>query len=314
MNVIETRGLTKEYPGHTGVADLSVEIRAGEIYGLLGPNGAGKTTTIRLLVGLLRPSGGEARVAGHDVSAEPVAVRAVVGLLPESAGFYGWMTPVEYLCFFADLHAMPRGEAGPRIDRLLERVGLGGRRSSPISTLSRGMRARLGIARAVVHRPRVLFLDEPTLGLDPVGQRDLLRLIQTMNEDEGATIVLSSHALDQVGEVCARVGILTDGRLVGQGTAVELRRQLHLAPTLDVRVAQTDLARRVAVELGFYARVTVAPPETVVITPKNHELHPEILVRSLVGAGAEVREVVVREPSLEDVFFAVTQPVRSAAC
>ena len=313
MNVIETRGLTKEYRGHTGVADLSVEIRAGEIYGLLGPNGAGKTTTIRLLVGLLRPSGGEARVAGHDVSAEPVAVRSVVGLLPESAGFYGWMTPVEYLCFFADLHAMPRGEAGPRIEGLLERVGLGDRRSSPISTLSRGMRARLGIARAIVHRPRVLFFDEPTLGLDPVGQRDLLRLIQTMNEDEGATIVLSSHALDQVGEVCARVGIMTDGRLVGQGTAVELRRQLRLAPTLDVRVAQTDLARRVAVELGLYARVTVAPPETVVLTPRDHELHPEILVRALVGAGAEVREVVVREPSLEDVFFAVTQPVRSAA-
>jgi ABC-2 type transport system ATP-binding protein len=313
VNVIETRGLTKEYRSQTGVADLSLEIRAGEIYGLLGPNGAGKTTTIRLLVGLLRPSRGEARVAGHDVLTDRRTVRSVIGLLPESTGFYGWMTPVEYLRFFADLHAMPRGEAHRRIDQLLERVGLPHRRSSPISTLSRGMRARLGIARAIVHRPRVLFLDEPTLGLDPVGQRDLLRLIQTVNEDEGATIVLSSHALDQVGEVCARVGILTDGRLVAQGTAEELRRELKLAPTLDVRVADTDLARRVAEQLGLYAKVTVAAPEHVVITPKDSNLHPEVLVRSLVAAGAEVREVVVRQPSLEDIFFAVAQPPRSGA-
>jgi ABC-2 type transport system ATP-binding protein len=313
VNVIETYGLTKEYREHTGVADLSLQIRTGEIYGLPGPNGAGKTTTTRLLVGLLSPSRGEARGAGHDVLTERSAVRSVMGLLPESAGFYGWMTPVEYLHFFANLHAMPRGEAGSRIDEVLERVGLRDRRSNPISSFSRGMRARLGIARAIVHRPRVLFLDEPTLGLDPVGQRDLLRLIQTVNEDEGATIVLSSHALDHVGEVCARVGILTDGRLVAQGTAAELWRELKLAPTLDTRVADTDLARRVAEQLGLYAKVTVAAPERVVITAKDGDLHPEVLVRSLVAAGAEVREVLVRQPSLEDIFFAVAQPARSGA-
>jgi ABC-2 type transport system ATP-binding protein len=313
VNIIETRGLTKEYPGHTGVTDLSVEIKAGEIYGLLGPNGAGKTTTTRLLVGLLRPSRGEARVAGHDVSADPCRVRAIVGLLPESSGLYQWMTPVEYLRFFADLHSVPRGQARPRIDQLLERVGLEARGSSPIGTLSRGMRARLGIARAIIHQPRVLFLDEPTLGLDPVGRRDLLRLIQTVNEDEGATIVLSTHALDQVGEVCARVGILIDGRLAAQGTPAELWRELKLAPTLDVRVADTALARRVAEQLSFYAKVTVAAPEHVLITPKDGDLHPDVLVGSLVAAGAEVREMVVHQPSLEDIFFAVARPTRTAA-
>jgi ABC-2 type transport system ATP-binding protein len=313
VNVIETYGLTKEYRQQTGVADLSLQIRTGEIYGLLGPNGAGKTTTIRLLVGLLRPSRGEAYVAGHDVLTEQSTVRRVIGLLPESTGFYAWMTPVEYLYFFAKLHAMPRAEAGPRIDELLEGVGLRDRRSSPVGTFSRGMRARLGIARALLHRPRVLFLDEPTLGLDPGGQRDLLRLVQTVNEDEGATIVLSSHALDQVGEVCARVGILADGRLVAQGTAAELWRELKLAPTLDARVTDTDLARRVAERLGLYAKVTVAAPERIVITPKDGNLQPEVLVRSLVAAGAGVREVVVRQPSLEDIFFAVAQPARSGA-
>jgi ABC-2 type transport system ATP-binding protein len=314
VTIIETRELTKAYPGHTAVVDLSLEIKAGEIYGLLGPNGAGKTTTIRLLAALLRPSRGQARVAGHDLRAERDAVRSVVGLLPESTGFYGWMTPVEYLRFFADLYGMPRAEAFPRIDKLLECVGLVGRRSSAITTLSRGLRVRLGIARALVHRPRVLFLDEPTLGLDPMGQRDLLRLIQTVNADEGATVVLSSHALDQVGQVCARVGILTEGRLVAQGTAVDLCQQLQLRPTLDVSVADTALAQRIATEVGLYATATVAEPGRLLVTGKNADPRPEPLVRALIHAGTDVREVRVRTPSLEDVFFAVARPARRPPC
>jgi len=286
VNIIETRGLTKEYPGRTAVRDLALEVKAGETFGLLGPNGAGKTTTIRLLVGLLRPSGGPARVAGRDLSAGREAVRSVVGLLPESTGYYGWMTPVECLRFFADLYGVARVEAGPRIERLPQRVGPIERRSSPIATLSRGMRVRLGIARALVHRPRVLFLDEPTLGLDPMGQRDLLELVQAVNDDEGATGMLSSHALDQVGQVCARVGILSEGRLVAQGTAAELGKHLKLTPRLDVRVSDAVLAQRVATELGLYSTATVPESERLVLTPKPADLHPEALVRALVGAGA----------------------------
>jgi ABC-2 type transport system ATP-binding protein len=246
MKMIETEELTKIFPGRTAVATLDLEVWAGEIYGFLGPNGAGKTTTIRMLTGILPPSRGEARVAGHDLRTDPDGVRASIGLLPESTGFYGWMTPVEYLRFFADLYGIPRSDVRERIDALLASVGLADRRSTRIATFSRGMRARLGIARALVHRPRVLFLDEPTLGLDPLGQRDILELIQHVNREEGATVFLSSHALDQVGHVCTRVGILNEGRLVAQGSAAELANHLAFPSTVRVTVDDAALAEQVA--------------------------------------------------------------------
>ena len=222
MNVIETRKLTKEFKGHTAVKNLDLEVQVGEIYGFLGPNGAGKTTTIRMLTGILPPSSGEASVVGHDIRTDPDRVRSAIGLLPESTGYYGWMTPTEYLEFFADLYGMRRADSRSRVNSLLAWVGLAERTSSPIATFSRGMRARLGIARALLHRPRIVFLDEPTLGLDPLGQRDILELIRYVNRDEGATIFLSSHALDQVGQLCTRVGILNSAIIDEQGFSLQM--------------------------------------------------------------------------------------------
>jgi len=313
MNMIETVELTKIFPGRTAVAKLDLEVRAGEIYGFLGPNGAGKTTTIRMLTGILPPSRGEARVAGHDLRTDPDGVRASIGLLPESTGFYGWMTPVECLRFFADLYGLPRSDVSERISALLASVGLADRRSTRIATFSRGMRARLGIARALVHRPRVLFLDEPTLGLDPLGQRDILELIRHVNREEGATVFLSSHALDQVGHVCTRVGILNEGRLVAQGSAAELANRLAFPSTVRVTVDDAALAEQVAGRLGLYARAWAVDRAHLVVTPRDENPHTDILVRALVNAGVAVREVVIDSPSLEDVFFALVRRERRAA-
>jgi ABC-2 type transport system ATP-binding protein len=313
MNVIETHGLTKEFGERTAVAELDLAVRAGEIYGFLGPNGAGKTTTIRMLTGIIPPSRGEARVAEHDLAADRNGARASIGLLPESLGQYGWMSPAEYLEFFARLYGVRAAEIPGRIAVLLERVGLADRQRATIATFSRGMRARLGIARALVHRPRVLFLDEPTLGLDPLGQRDVLELIAQVNHDEAVTVFLSSHSLDQVGHLCGRVGILNEGRLSAQGTPDELRRELNLPVTVHVTVGDAVHARHVVEGLDGYVDSTTPDASHLVVTPEAAAPKTEALVQALVAAGIAVREVTIRTPSLEDVFFALVARERSEA-
>lgn len=307
MNLIETHELSRTFGRRAAMVSLDLEVRGGEIYGFLGPNGAGKTTTIRMLTGILPPSAGTARIVGYDIRTDAAAVRARIGLLPESTGYYGWMTPVEYLGFFAQLYGLRPTEATPRILTLLEWVGLSERRTSRIATFSRGMRARLGIARALINRPRVVFLDEPTLGLDPFGQRDVLELIRRENRDEGTTVFLSSHALAQVGELCTRVGILDEGRLVAQGTPAELSERLALPSTLRVTVTDTALARQVATHLGVHAQASMPDASHLVVASPDAGLPTEVLVRALGRAGVVVRDVRVDAPNLEDVFFALVR-------
>jgi ABC-2 type transport system ATP-binding protein len=309
MKVIQTHELSRTFGRRAAIVSLDLEVEAGEIYGFLGPNGAGKTTTIRMLTGSLPPSGGTAMVAGHDIQTARDAVRVNIGLLPESTGYYGWMTPVEYLGFFAQLYGVPRTDT-TRIPTLLEWVGLSERRTSRIATLSRGMRARLGVARALIHRPRVVFLDEPTLGLDPLGQRDVLELIRRENRDEGTTVFLSSHALDQVGQLCTRVGILDEGRLVAQGTASELSQRLALPAALRLTVTDSERAQQVVAQLGFDAQGSRADPSHLVVVPRDQALPTEVLVRALDRAGVMVRNITLDEPNLEDVFFALVRHKR----
>lgn len=312
MNVIETRELSRTFGRRAAMVSLDLEVRAGEIYGFLGPNGAGKTTTIRMLTGILPPSGGTANIVGYDIRTAPDAVRARIGLLPESTGYYGWMTPVEYLGFFAQLYGIRPTETAQRTLTLLEWVGLSERRTSRIATFSRGMRARLGVARALINRPRVVFLDEPTLGLDPLGQRDVLELIRRENRDAGTTVFLSSHALDQVGQLCTRVGILDEGRLVAQGTASELSQRLALPAALRLTVTDPVRARQVVAHLGFDPQSSRADPSHLVVVPRDQALPAEILVRALDRAGVIVRDVTVDAPNLEDVFLALVRHKRDA--
>lgn len=313
MIVIETHKLRKEFRGRPAVKSLDLEVCVGEIYGFLGPQGAGKTTTIRMLTGILPPSGGEAIIAGHDLRTDPEKVRTNSGLLPESVGYYGWMTAAECLLFFADLYGMHRADSRRRVAALLASVGLAAKSTTPIAGFSRGMRARLGIARALVHRPRVVFLDEPLWGLEPPEQRDILDLIRGVNRDEGATIFLSSRVLNQAGQVCTRVGIVNEGRLVAQGTASDLSHRLALPLVLRLTVADAVRARQVAEKLELYDGSEVPDPAHLVLVPRGSDVHADRLVRALVSAGIPIREVTSGAPSLEEMFAALVRRERSRA-
>ncbi len=217
-DVIVATKLSKAYDRKRVVHALDLRIKEGEFFGFLGPNGAGKTTTIRMLTGILQPTEGTVTIDGHRLPEERKEAARSLGAVPESRGFYEWMTAEEYLAFFAELYGV--GEA--RIDELLAATGLADRKRTPISTFSFGMRQRLGIARALLNEPRVLFLDEPTIGLDPKGQEDVQLLLRKLNR-EGVTIFLSSHLLNEVSSLCTRIGIIDKGRLVAEGTLGELR-------------------------------------------------------------------------------------------
>ncbi len=219
--IIAAENIIKSY-GHTKAVDgLTLRIREGEFFGFLGPNGAGKTTTIRMLTGIIRPDGGKIAVGGHS-SGEKGSIAGVIGVVPESRGFYDWMTAVEYLGFFANLYGIKEPEQ--RINDLLSEVDLLKRKRSRIGTYSRGMRQRLGLARALVNNPQILFLDEPTLGLDPQGQEDIQRLLKKLNA-RGITIFLSSHLLNEVANLCSRIGIINNGKMITEGTIDEIRQK-----------------------------------------------------------------------------------------
>jgi ABC-2 type transport system ATP-binding protein len=223
--LVEARGLTKRYGDFVAVDRLSFSVRAGEIYGLLGPNGAGKTTTILMLLGLSEPSDGKARVLGLDPARDPLEVKRHVGYLPDAVGFYGRLSGRENLAYTARLNGIPRDEATARIATLLDEVGLTDAADKPADTYSRGMLQRLGIADALVKQPQVLILDEPTASIDPAGVGELLTLIRRLARDEGQAILLSSHLLAQVQQLCDRVGIFARGRLIAEGSVGELARR-----------------------------------------------------------------------------------------
>jgi ABC-2 type transport system ATP-binding protein len=223
--VIQTSGLSKRYGDQLAVRNLTLEVAAGEIFGFLGPNGAGKTTTILMLMGLSEPSAGSARVCGFDPVREAVKVKRVVGYLPENVGFYEDMTAVDNLLYVARLNGLADGAARARIGAALEAVGLADEARKRVGAYSRGMRQRLGIAEVLVKEPRAVFLDEPTMGLDPDGTSRMLEMIQALSRDRGITVFLSSHLLDQVQRISDRVGIMLRGSLVAAGPIQELAQQ-----------------------------------------------------------------------------------------
>jgi ABC-2 type transport system ATP-binding protein len=225
LAIIEAEGLTKKYNGQAAVEDLTFQIRQGEIFGFLGPNGAGKTTTLLMLLGLSRPSGGTAKVCGVDPLRKAKEVKRMVGYLPENVGFYGDMDALQSLEYVADLNGIERGAAKNRIHEVLETVGLQDSARKKVGAYSRGMRQRLGIAEVLIKNPKVLFLDEPTLGLDPDGAFKLIELIQLLNRERNLTVLLSSHLLHQVQKISHRVGIMIGGKMVAEGSIEALGKE-----------------------------------------------------------------------------------------
>jgi ABC-2 type transport system ATP-binding protein len=219
---IEATGLTKRYDAVVAVDDLSFRVQPGEIYGLLGPNGAGKTTTILMLLGLSEPTAGTARVVGLDPAREPLEVKRRVGYLPDAVGFYGRLSGRENLAYTARLNGLDPAGVEERITELLGQVNLLDAADRPAEGYSRGMLQRLGVADALIKDPDVLILDEPTASIDPSGVAELLSLIRRLADERGLAILLSSHLLSQVQQLCDRVGIFSRGRLIAEGALAEL--------------------------------------------------------------------------------------------
>jgi ABC-2 type transport system ATP-binding protein len=312
---IESSGLEKRYGSLVAVADLSFRAEAGEILGVLGPNGAGKTTAVRVLTTILAPTRGTFEVAGVT-GKRPAEIRRRIGVLPESAGYPERQTGEEYLRYHARLYGASRAGARTVAAALLDEVGLSGRRRSLIGTYSRGMRQRLGIARALVNEPVVVFLDEPTLGLDPAGQRQILGTVRRIASERGATVLLSTHLLTEVEETCSRVLILNHGRVAAQGTVSEVTRLAAAPRSGKLRVPQEQVEPALAA-LGTVPGVTLAAspdgqPGLIGIRLAQADGRPaedamNTGLRAIVDAGIPVLSFELEGARLSDAFLAMTE-------
>jgi ABC-2 type transport system ATP-binding protein len=309
---LQARGLRKAYRGVVAVESLDLEVEPGTVLGFLGPNGAGKTTVIRMLSTVLRPDAGWFAVAGVPQD-QPVEIRRRVGVLPESAGYPPGQTGEAWVSFHAELFGRPRDDARATARRLLAEVGLAERGGSLISGYSHGMRQRLGIARALINDPQVVFLDEPTLGLDPMGQLQVLELMTRIAREHGVTIVLSTHLLAEVEQACDRVLILHRGRVVAQGTVAEVARRaaaprrglVKVPPQFRTRALEVLAASEVVAAVGrgdLRGELVLTMPGGV--APDNAA---SLALRRLLGAGVPVLGFTLEGSRLSDAFLTVTE-------
>jgi ABC-2 type transport system ATP-binding protein len=318
MAAVEAEAVAKRYGSVVAVENLSFAVSAGEVLGVLGPNGAGKTTAIRVLTTILSPSHGTFSVAGVPHS-RPADIRRRIGVLPESAGYPEPTTGEEYLRYHARLFGHRRGSARAVATRLLEEVGLSERSRSLISTYSRGMRQRLGIARTLVNEPHVVFLDEPTLGLDPAGQRQVLATVRRIAQERGATVLLSTHLLTEVEENCSRVLILNRGRVVAEGTVSEIVRRAAAPRSGRLRVAADDAERARTVLDAAPGVQSVEQADgrpghlTVVFAPATNGGDATLneAVRALTDADVALLSFELEGARLSDAFLAVTDAAES---
>lgn len=308
---ISTSNLSKVYGRFKAVDSLTMNVESGDIFGFLGPNGSGKTTTIRMLCGLVLPSSGNAKIAGFDIIKDSIEIRKIIGLFPESSGFYNWMNAEEYLNYFAALYKTEIQIAKRRTKDLLEKVGLADKSHVPIGYYSRGMKQRLGLARTLINDPKIIFLDEPTLGLDPKGQQDIQKILFDLNHDKGITIFLSSHALNEVSALCKNIAILNRGRLVAQGTISELRKRVEGSKGLLVTVLNSNGAQEALSHLPFQVDVKTDGKLIHVIIPETFESINE-LVDSFEKNGLQIHEIIRREINLEEIFIKLTADTRKS--
>ncbi len=309
-NSIHTFNLTKTYQKFNAVKSLNICVNPGDIYGFLGPNGAGKTTTIRILCGLLTPTSGTGKIAGLDIAKNGPKIRRIIGLLPESAGFYNWMNAEEYLIYFATLYNIELQIAKKRIRDLLEKVGLATKSSVPIGFYSRGMKQRLGLARTLINQPKIIFLDEPTLGLDPKGQQDIQKILMDLNRENNVTIFFSSHALNEVSSLCNRIAIVNKGSMVAEGSIEELRKLVGttsgylLIRVLDLPDTQKAISN---LPLRFETNPQINEKgflDISVVEEKSQSANKVIEIFE--KSGLQIYEIKRLSPSLDEIFFKLT--------
>ncbi len=302
--MIRVKSLSKDYGLRRAVSEITFNAEKGEILGFLGPNGAGKTTTMRMLTGYMPPTSGTAEIGGYDVLEDSLEVRRLVGYMPESVPLYNEMTVMEYLTYMGEFHHM--ADLDDRVDEVLEMVHLDDRAGGYISNLSKGMRQRLGLAQAILHRPEVLILDEPTIGLDPAQVIEVRNLIREIGKEH--TVMLSTHILTEVQQVCNRVIIINKGRIVAEDTPTGLQARLSGADRVQVKIKgeANDLLPLISPLPGVTDTSLKNDNEIEIAMAAGQDIRPEI-ARLIVNNGFELLEMQTASLSLEDIFMQLTQ-------
>jgi len=312
MNAIEINELVKKYGGLTALDRVSLEIPEGDFFGLLGPNGAGKTTLIRILTTLLKPTSGYAKVLGHDVVKDPTAVRNVIGVVPQAMTSDLDLTGYETMDIYARFYDLPKKERKERIDELLAMVGLRERAGDLVATYSGGMRRRLEIARGLVHKPGILILDEPTIGLDPQSRHVVWELLEKFRKGDRLTVLLTTHYMEEAESLCDHVAIIDYGKIVALDTVPGLKKAIPQKDVVELTVTGVDLEKAVEKAKSLPDVTSAAYKEESVLVSSDHgaEIIPEV-VEALRGMGARVTRVMLKEQTLEDVFIHYTgRPIR----
>ena len=310
MNVIETFELTKRFGNLTAVNSLSIAIPQGAVFGFLGPNGAGKTTTVRMLSALIAPTAGGARVAGHTLGQDDKEIRKNVGILTETPGLYGKMTAMQNLVFFARLYEVDEARARSQADKYLKMLDLADRANDKVAAFSKGMRQKVAIARALIHEPPVVFLDEPTAGLDPEASRTVRDFIKELRQ-EGRTIFITTHNLPEADELCDLIGVFRTS-LLRVDTPANLRRSLFGTGTL-VKLAD-DPTRWSAVAAGLpFVKDVQVHDGALAIRLDDPDARNPLLVQALVEAGAPIRYIEPMDYSLEQVYLELMDEAKVGA-
>lgn len=310
--MIQTENVSKVYKnGYKAVDNLSLQVNAGDIFGFLGPNGAGKTTTIRMLDGLLEPTSGKVIINGIDIRKNPIDIKRVVGVVPESHGYYYWMTAKEYLQYFNSLFNS-KDSNDKYIDYLLEKVGLGDKKNITVGQFSRGMKQRLGIAKSLINKPKIIFLDEPTLGLDPRGQKEIQQLLLDINKNDNITVFITSHLLKDIEVMCNKVCIIKKGILVEQGSIKELQDKYMSHYTMLVQTSDNEKALSMLSDVGKIRSVITCEDGLEVkfvrglsdsqIGEVKHQMLSTVFTHNI-----DIKEMSHKSLSMEDIFFKATE-------
>jgi ABC-2 type transport system ATP-binding protein len=305
--ILITKELKKNYGDKEAVKGVSFSVLQGEIFSLLGPNGAGKTTTISMLSCLLQPTSGDAEIGGHSVIKEPMAVKRLIGIVPQDLALYEPLTALQNLTFWGKMYDMSGKQLTHRINEVLEQVALADRAKEPVERYSGGMKRRLNIAVGLMHKPQLVFMDEPTVGIDPQSRRSILDMVKALR-DEGMTILYTTHYMEEAAELSDRVGIIDHGKLIALGTQQELTKLVGEQDTLRLHFGEEETGERLASIFQDLegVKLSTATDHEVVLTVNEAEVVLPGVVAAAQKAGVRIRSVDIEEPNLESVFLHLT--------
>ncbi|HJQ15147.1 MAG TPA: ATP-binding cassette domain-containing protein [Anaerolineales bacterium] len=304
---LEAYGLVKKYGDFTAVKGISFDIKEGEIFSLLGPNGAGKTTTISMLSTLYTPTSGDASIGGHSITKNPMAVKQVIGVIPQEIALYEDLTARENLIFWGQMYGLSGQALTSRVDEVLEQIGLIDKAKNKVKTYSGGMKRRVNIGVGLLHKPRLLFMDEPTVGIDPQSRRAILDTVKDLNK-AGMTVLYTTHYMEEAQEISDRVGIIDHGELIAIGTQKELTQQVGQTETLVLHIGENEDSKALANSLGDVKDVleAIAGNQEVSVITYEAEAVLAPVVTMANERGIKIRSIDIREPNLEAVFLQLT--------